>query len=688
MSMYNCILASMLMLLSINLFSQDIIYCNDGRTMKTNVLKIESDYIGYNYFTDNNKVNYKIHKSEVIGIAYSSGLTRIFNNDSTGKLVHYLKGKLMPIEAKKQIIEKHHLPKIETRKINLGIDSNYVRIQRYKEFEAQSFMNLELENNRMKSAHLTPQGFKIAINGIQIDKAYGNPYIEVKVADLEFAKILEIVERPDTNVAMVQLNLLRKNITKSGEIFEIMNGEFTIYEYFVKNNEDWKIINKEIETPQKESSKNLNNQVLETPQNSNDNFKDKSVDRDKIIDIRKKEVIGKLIYNDGTIYEGELLNGHKHGKGIFTMQDNTIFKGEWRNDSMVGVATIISSNGSRFIGEVINNGIKNGEGKITFKDSSTFVGQFQDDEFYYGTFTNKSQNGVWLIYTGKFINNQLYNGTKATRLINCPKCDVIIAECINGIYGRDIAYRPYNYEKHLEIKEHETRLKPIKNRRVKFGLAISGGFNFASISKADPDIIDSFSVGYSPSLLMNIKLSKASSFEISTYYISKEFKFFNSGDNYEYKIEPQLSFDTYNAKMQFQELGISFKYLYRFIFIEGFINKVISAKRSGNIFYSDDLTGTQVSSDNYKYDFFNKNNYPVISGQKPMNEYIYGMSIGIEGKSNHLLLGLGYSLNLSNYFNKNYPLWSDEFNIDFYPTKDIDLKIGYLYLKMGYIFSL
>lgn len=71
-----------------------------------------------------------------------------------------------------------------------------------------------------------------------------------------------------------------------------------------------------------------------------------------------------------------------------------------------------------------------------------------------------------------------------------------------------------------------------------------------------------------------------------------------------------------------------------------------------------------------------------------MNEYIYGMSIGIEGKSNHLLLGLGYSLNLSNYFNKNYPLWSDEFNIDFYPTKDIDLKIGYLYLKMGYIFSL
>lgn len=221
-------------MISTNLFSQDIIYCNDGRAMKTNVLKIDNDYIVYNYFTDNNKVNYKILKSAVIGIAYFNGLTRIYNNDSTGKLNHFLNGKLIPLEAEKQIIEKYHLPDTETRKINLGIDSNYARIQRYKEFERQGFLNLELENDKMKSAHLTPQGLKIAINGIQIDKVFGNEYIEVKVADLAFYKILEILERPDTNVVMVQLSLLRNNITRSGEIFELMDGEFTIYEYFVK----------------------------------------------------------------------------------------------------------------------------------------------------------------------------------------------------------------------------------------------------------------------------------------------------------------------------------------------------------------------------------------------------------------------------------------------------------------------
>lgn len=680
------ITSSFFLILPLKLYSQDIIYCIDGRVMKSIIKKIEGDNITYSYFTDKNNVPYKISKREITGIIYHDSISVMYNNLYTEKLKDLLKGKLMPNEAEMQIIKKHNVPGIETRKINLSLETNYSRILKYKKFEENNFLKLEMQGDVIKETHLTLEGEKLALNGIQIDKAYGNPYIEVKVGDLEFDKILEIVERPDTNVAMVQLNLLRKNITKSGEIFEIINGEFTIYEYFVKSNGDWKIINKEIKTQQREVPKKINNHVLKTHQNSNNNFKDKSEDRDKIIDVRKKEVIGKLLYNDGKIYEGELLNGHKHGEGKITTVDGTTFEGRWRNDTMVGNATIIIPNKSKYSGEVKLNGIKNGNGTITFNDSSTFVGQFLNDNFYNGKLTDKKQKGYWVLYTGEFKDNQLYHGTIATIILNCPKCDVIIAEFNNGNKGQDIAYKLNEYEKHLTIRKTEVKYKPIKKNRVEFGLAFSAGRDYAKISGADADLKDSTSFGYSPSIFMSVQTSKASLIELSVHYTSKQFRFYNSGNNYEYNFENQYSYNTNNAKLQFQEVGVSAKFKFSYIFIEGFINKIISAKRTGGIFCLDKLGVNDRISDKYKYDFFSLKDYPVISGQRPMNEYIYGISGGLEIRGDNVLLGMGYSLNLSNYFNNKYQLWSEDNNIDFYPTKEINLKLGYLYLKMGYIF--
>ena len=245
------ITSSFFLILPLKLYSQDIIYCIDGRVMKSIIKKIEGDNITYSYFTDKNNVPYEISKREITGIIYHDSLSVMYNNIYTEKLQDLLKGKLMPNEAEMQILKKHNVPGIETRKINLSLETNYSRILKYKKFEENDFLKLETQGDVIKKTHLTLEGEKLALNGIQIDKVYGNPYIEVKVGDLEFDKIVEIVERPDTNVAMVQLNLLRKNITKSGEIFEIKNGEFTIYEYFVKNNGDWNIINKEIKIQQK-----------------------------------------------------------------------------------------------------------------------------------------------------------------------------------------------------------------------------------------------------------------------------------------------------------------------------------------------------------------------------------------------------------------------------------------------------
>lgn len=678
--------SSFFIILPLNLYSQDIIYCIDGRVMKSIIKKIEGDNITYSYFTDKNNVPYEISKREITGIIYHDSLSVMYNNIYTEKLKDLLKGKLMPNEAEMQIIKMHNVPGIETRKINLSLETNYSRILKYKKFEENNFLKIDIQGEVIKKTHLTLEGKKLALNGIQIDKAYGNEFIEVKVADLEFDKILEIVEKADTNVAMVRISFLRKNITKSGEIFELKNGEFIIYEYFAKNNGKWKIIDKEIKASQKELSNKVDRYFPKNPYSEIDKFKDKSVDKDKIVDIRKKEVIEKIIYSDGKIYLGEFLNGQKHGKGKLTNVDGTTFEGRWRNDTMVGNATIIIPNKSKYIGEVKLNGIKNGHGTITFNDSSTFVGQFLNDNFYNGTLTDKRHSGHWVLYTGDFKDNQLYHGTIATITLNCPKCDVIIAEYSNGNKGEDIAYKLKEYEKHLTLSKPVVKYKANKKSRVKIGLAFSAGRDYAKISGADVDLKDSTSFGYSPSIFMSIKTSKATMIEFSAHYTSKQFRFYNSGNNYEYIFENQYSYNTNNAKLQFQEVGVSAKFIYSFIFIEGFINKIISAKRSGGIFCTDKLGVNDVIRDKYKYDFFSSNDYPVISGQRPMNEYIYGILGGLEIRGDHVLLGIGYSLNLSNYFNRNYPSWSADNNIDFYPTKEIDLKIGYLFLKAGFIF--
>lgn len=664
------------------LLAQDIIYCKDGRVMKSNILNANTDTITYSYYTDKQEHVYEIPKNELIGLIYHSGFSKIYCDNSNLNLKDILAEKLMPFEAEKQILIKHQLPMLETRKVNLGMESNNSRIQRYLEFEKQNYLKTEMQNGSIIKSRLTQDGLNIAINGIQIDPEYGNEYIEVKVSDVFFDKVIEITERPDTNVASVQFTLIRHNVTKPGEIFELKSGVFSVYEYFKKENGEWKIIynDKEMKKGKLGNSKS-NSEFADTGKKSDSEYKLDSIVKPPI----KQDKFGKLIYKDGRVYEGELVNGIKHGKGVFIMPDSTVYDGIWRNDSMVGIATIINIK-SKYVGEIKDNGIKHGEGKMIFNDSSTFLGYFKDDEFYTGTLVDKRQKEIWYIYTGKFVNNQIYHGTIATRTINCPKCAVIVAEIHFGNKEKDRAYDLKEYEKHLILKKASKPSTPIKNRSVYFGMAISGGFNFASLANADPDILDSFSLGYSPSLFMNIKLSKNSAIELSSYFMSKKFKFANYGDNFEYNINPQLSYNTANAKMEFQEIGISLKYLYRFIYIEGFLNKVLSAKRTGDIYYSDDATGTQVSSDNYNYDFFDSNIFPTESGQRPINEYIYGFSVGLEGKSNHFLLGIGYSLNLKNYFNKNYPVWDSEFNIDFYPTKDIDLKVGYLFLKIGYVF--
>jgi len=44
---------------------------------------------------------------------------------------------------------------------------------------------------------------------------------------------------------------------------------------------------------------------------------------------------GKMIYNDGRVYEGDFLYDKKNGKGKMTYPNGKVEEGEWNNDDFI-----------------------------------------------------------------------------------------------------------------------------------------------------------------------------------------------------------------------------------------------------------------------------------------------------------------------------------------------------------------
>lgn len=68
----------------------------------------------------------------------------------------------------------------------------------------------------------------------------------------------------------------------------------------------------------------------------------------------KKHGIGKMIYQNGNIYEGEWANDRRNGKGKQIYIDGSTYEGEWSNDSIQGKGTWIENNGKKYVGDFAN----------------------------------------------------------------------------------------------------------------------------------------------------------------------------------------------------------------------------------------------------------------------------------------------------------------------------------------------
>ncbi len=68
-----------------------------------------------------------------------------------------------------------------------------------------------------------------------------------------------------------------------------------------------------------------------------------------------KEGHGVQIWQDGSKYEGQWVNGKANGKGRFILADGDIYEGDWMDDKAHGIGTYKYSDGAIYNGEWVND---------------------------------------------------------------------------------------------------------------------------------------------------------------------------------------------------------------------------------------------------------------------------------------------------------------------------------------------
>jgi hypothetical protein len=147
---------------------------------------------------------------------------------------------------------------------------------------------------------------------------------------------------------------------------------------------------------------------------------------------------GTYVFDDGSKFVGNFLNGKLHGQGTYTTtkgeryvgefrngmyngygtyyyNNGTVNEGQWENnefrgslaaartgcvsgDCQNGTGTYAFSEGHRYVG-AFRNGTFNGQGNYTFVTGDRYVGQFQNNKFHgqgkYTFVSGRVQDGLW-----------------------------------------------------------------------------------------------------------------------------------------------------------------------------------------------------------------------------------------------------------------------------------------------------
>ena len=101
---------------------------------------------------------------------------------------------------------------------------------------------------------------------------------------------------------------------------------------------------------------------------------------------------------DGSVYEGEKLNGFRHGKGKFYYSDGGMYDGEWKAGSMDGFGTLFYAGG--------NIAYKGEWKEDKFHGKGIVYNELPQNVNGYFDYTNFDNLGdFWVKYEGEFVND-------------------------------------------------------------------------------------------------------------------------------------------------------------------------------------------------------------------------------------------------------------------------------------------
>jgi hypothetical protein len=91
--------------------------------------------------------------------------------------------------------------------------------------------------------------------------------------------------------------------------------------------------------------------------------------------------IGKFIFDNGYIYEGNFVKGMRSGLGVLNMPNGDKYDGMWDHDTFHGQGTYTWTDGSKYTGEW-KDGVQDGYGIFFYPNGDKYTGYFKNNRFH------------------------------------------------------------------------------------------------------------------------------------------------------------------------------------------------------------------------------------------------------------------------------------------------------------------
>ena len=95
----------------------------------------------------------------------------------------------------------------------------------------------------------------------------------------------------------------------------------------------------------------------------------------------KRHGKGKYTYASGEVYEGDFVDGNFHGKGKYTFASGNVYEGDFVNGRMTGKGKKTYTTGDVYEGDFAN-GCITGKGRYTYAEGDVYEGDFVDGKFH------------------------------------------------------------------------------------------------------------------------------------------------------------------------------------------------------------------------------------------------------------------------------------------------------------------